>query len=293
MSVDTDALAAEAAQLDCEAFGALIKLRLELWRRNAPLPDDDKAIASAIGEDVRKVRRLRSTIAPCVIASDGIVRDRHVEKAQAFACRSAARPQVKDPPKVQPDLFAKPLKSAASFSCKESKDIEPGGSMSSSARETRSAPAAPPTQARPPCSKPSVKRKGRSRGEACKTALDPAWEPSLADRTHAQQRGYDDDEIERHARRFAHYHRAHRSRFFNWHEAWCYWLDRAEEFPERDRARSETREERAKRRDRERRAATFRTAKAFAAKRGIVLDDAGDFDWSGTAMPDFPTGTLG
>jgi hypothetical protein len=251
MSIDTDALAAEAALLDCEAFGALMKVRLQLWRRNAPLPDDDKAIASAIGEDIRRVRRLRPAIAPCVIVSDGTVRDQHVEKAQAFACRSA-RTQIKDPPEVRRDLFAKPLKSAAPFSCKESKNIEPGGSMSS-AREARPAPAAPPTQPRPPCSKPSGKEKGRSRADARKTALDPAWELSPADRTHAQQRGYDDIAIERQARRFAHHHRAHGSRFFNWHEAWCYWLDRAEEFAERDRRRGETREERNERITRTRR----------------------------------------
>jgi hypothetical protein len=256
MSVDTDQWAVELAGLDREEIGVFIKLRLELWRRNAPLPDDDKAIAEAIGEDVRVVRRLRPRLAPLFIVADGNWRDDQVERAKAFATKRRARSV---PPKNSPDLFSKPLKSAAPPACKEVREKSQEGDFSI-ARGARQAPAAPETEPAPSSKIREGEGRSRSRPRHSSwrrgTPLDPAWEPDQSGRAYAYERGHDDEWIERQVQRFRHYYRARRKTLCDWQEQWCLWVDDTAELTAR--STFETRDERNKRANQKSAASVFR-----------------------------------
>lgn len=248
MSVDTDALAVELCGLDREEIGVFIKIRVELWRRDAPLPDDDAAIASAIGEDVRVIRRMRPRLAPMFIVEGGTWRDRQVERAKAFATKCRGE-QSRVRPKNSPDLFGKPLKAAASGPCKR-EDIEPkeGGSMWD-APKARQAPPAPETE-------PPLSAKIRDEGEARSRsrprhsswrkgkALDPAWEPDQSGRAYAYERGHDDEWIDRQVQRFHLHYRSRGATRSNWQDQWCLWVEDTPQFAAR--GTFETRDERNK-----------------------------------------------
>ena len=227
MSVDTDAHVLRCRGLSWDTRGALDAIRIEMWRRGAPFPDDDKTIADAIGMHLNRWRRIRPELESLFDLSGGTWREPEIEKAQAFAERCSGTT-----PKSPTTRVAKPLKTATRAACKQVRIDPQGGDLSMA----QSAPAAPAPQREAPTQSNVRNGEGRSRSRPRHpswtrgTAIDPDWDPGDEGRAYARQAGRDDTWIARQAQRFRLHHRSRGTICSDWAARWQLWVERSPEF---------------------------------------------------------------
>ncbi len=70
LMLDMPALEAETRAMSAAVLGALVRMKVHLWR-TGPLPDDDEVLARITGMDSKDWRKARQTLEPLFIVKYG------------------------------------------------------------------------------------------------------------------------------------------------------------------------------------------------------------------------------
>jgi uncharacterized protein YdaU (DUF1376 family) len=124
MPVFTDALIGDTTHLSMEEFGAYLMILFVTWRNNGvPLPDDDKRLARICRMSEKKWSAIRPTISEFFDLSEGVWRQKRLEKEWQYVSQQRAKQSEKGKKSAQ----ARSLKNNETPSTVVGQRLEPQG----------------------------------------------------------------------------------------------------------------------------------------------------------------------
>jgi uncharacterized protein YdaU (DUF1376 family) len=124
MPVFTDALIGDTTHLSMEEFGAYLMILFVTWRNNGqPLPDDDKRLARICRMSEKKWSAIRPTISEFFDLSEGVWRQKRLEKEWKYVSEQRAKQSEKGKKSAQ----ARSLKNNETPPAAVAQRLEPQG----------------------------------------------------------------------------------------------------------------------------------------------------------------------